>query len=85
MAKVKTKRSVFDTTAAETAPGSNVWRWQTQAFTWQLDLGRRGLNFGLVTGEAVRPVAYFEKLDPAVGYAWGFAHGFNERGRADAK
>ena len=81
MARARTRRCVFDTTATETAPGSNAWRWKTQGFEWELDLGTRGVNFSLVTGDARRPVAFFEKLDPAVAYAWGFTHGFNEHGR----
>jgi hypothetical protein len=85
MAKPKTKKTVFDTTVSETGPGLNVWRWNTQGFEWELDLGRRGLNFSMVASESVRPVAFFEKLDQAVSYAWGFTYGFNERGRAETK
>jgi hypothetical protein len=83
MAKPKTKRSVFDTTVTETSPGSNVWRWKTQSFEWELDLGRRGLNFSMVAGEKTTLVAFFEKADAAVAYSWGFAYGFNERGKMD--
>ncbi len=83
MPKVKTKRSRFDTTVTERSPGSNAWRWSCQGFHWELDLGRRGLNFGMVAGDAVRPLAFFDKLDAAVSYAWGFTQGFNERGRTD--
>ena len=57
VAKPKVKKSVGHRSWPSPRAGSNVWTWKTQEFEWRLDLGARGLNFGMVCGDAFRPVA----------------------------
>lgn len=80
MPKVKTKRSVMDTTCSETIHnGSRGWTWDTENFKWIWVEGVVGLNVMMITPKGVtKQFIYAKNLDHAVMWTWGFMQGFNE-------
>lgn len=81
MAKQKTKKCPFDTTATEVKPGR--WEWQVDGTRWFRE-DRQGINTGLVLGnDSQQQLIFTEKLDHAVMYSWGYDAGVT-RSRADA-
>lgn len=76
MAKAKTKRVPYDTTATETAPG--VWQWVADGITWEYNpnfplntrIIRAGTGVGFVFSEKINDAAIFSQ-----GYGAGFAAG----------